>query len=56
MSILKLCKKFLSNEDGMETVEYAVMGALITLAAVTAIGLLSGKVSSAFTNLANKLP
>jgi len=51
-----LCKKFLSNEEGMETVEYAVMGALITLAAVTAIGLLAGKISGAFGSLANQLP
>lgn len=45
---MKLLKKFLKDEQGLETVEYAVMTALIVAALVTAIGLLSGAISGRF--------
>jgi len=44
----KVFKKFVSDEAGLETVEYAVMTALIVAALVTAITLLSGAVSGRF--------
>jgi len=44
----KVFKKFMKDEAGMETVEYAVMTALIVAALVTAITLLSGAVSDRF--------
>ncbi len=43
-----LAKKFARDEKGLETVEYAVMTALIVAALVTAIGLLSAAISGRF--------
>lgn len=45
---MKLIKQFLADEQGLETVEYAVMTALIVAALVTAITALSGAVSTRF--------
>ncbi len=36
--------KFFRDEDGLELSEYAVMGALIIVALVTAVGLLSDQI------------
>ena len=41
-------KRFVSDERGLETVEYAVMTALIVAALVTAIELLTGAISDRF--------
>jgi Flp pilus assembly pilin Flp len=40
--------RFVKDEKGLETVEYAVMTALIVAALVTAIGLLTAAVSGRF--------
>jgi len=45
---MKAIKNFMRDEQGLETVEYAVMTALIVAALVTAITLLSGAVSDRF--------
>jgi len=45
---MKALNKFVRDERGMETVEYAVMTALIVAAMVTAITLLSGAISGRF--------
>lgn len=47
----KVIRKFISDERGLETVEYAVMTALIVAALVTAIGLLTGAVSGRFDSV-----
>ncbi len=44
----KVIKRFVSDERGLETVEYAVMTALIVTALVTAIEFLTGAVSDRF--------
>ena len=43
--------KFVRDEDGLEMVEWAIVGALILTAAATAITSLSSAVSSKFTDL-----
>ena len=43
-----MLRKFVSDERGLETVEYAVMTALIVAAMVTAIGLLATAVTGRF--------
>lgn len=48
---MKAFTKFMRDERGMETVEYAVMTALIVAALVTAITLLSGAISGRFDNV-----
>ena len=49
----KVIKRFLSDERGLETVEYAVMTALIVTALVTAIEFLTGAVSDRFDSVRN---
>lgn len=44
----KQLRRFVSDEKGLETIEYAVMTALIVAALVTAITALSGAVSTRF--------
>ena len=54
-----LLKKFWSDEEGLELVEYAVMTALIIAAVVTAITLLSGAISGRMgevTTTVNAIP
>ncbi len=41
-------KRFIKDERGLETIEYAVMTALIVAVLITAIGLLSTAVSNRF--------
>src|SRR5437016_1957846 len=47
----KQLRRFASNEQGLETVEYAVMTALIVAALVTAITALSGAISGRCTTV-----
>ena len=44
----KMFRKFVADERGLETVEYAVMTALIVAALVTAVGLLTAAVAGRF--------
>jgi Flp pilus assembly pilin Flp len=46
---------FVKDEDGLELSEYAVMGALIILGAVTVIGLLQDEIVSVFTAITDEL-
>jgi Flp pilus assembly pilin Flp len=47
-TIKNIVKRLISDERGLETVEYAVMTALIVTALITAIGLLTTAVSDRF--------
>ena len=49
-------REFLRSEDGPTATEYAVMLALIIIAALTAITNLGTKVTSVFENVESKLP
>jgi len=51
MKVLNLMKRFVRDERGMETVEWAVLAALVTAALVAAITTLGTNVKSAFTSL-----
>ena len=42
---------FIKDENGLETSEYAVMGALIILALLTAVTTLSGAIGTAFDDM-----
>jgi len=46
--MVALLKKFVSDERGLETVEYAVMTALIVITLVTAIEFLTGAITARF--------
>ena len=51
----ELIKRFIKDEKGLETVEYAIMVALITLVLVGAILALSGTISDAFNQVGNEI-
>lgn len=46
-----LLKRFVSDEQGLETVEYAVMTALIVAALILAITTLSGTITTRFDDV-----
>jgi pilus assembly protein Flp/PilA len=56
-AFLKLYVKFqiLHDERGQDLVEYALVVALIALAATAGMSTLAGKISSAFTSVGTKL-
>ncbi len=47
--MLKTFKRFISDEKGLETVEYAVMTALVVAAMVVAITALSDAITNRFS-------
>jgi pilus assembly protein Flp/PilA len=53
---MKRAKDFLQSEDGPTATEYAVMLALIIVAAIGSIQLVGDKVSETFTNVEGQLP
>jgi Flp pilus assembly pilin Flp len=48
----KRCIKFLRNEEGLESVEFAVMTAMIVSAMVVALGFLGVAISDRFVDTA----
>jgi len=48
-------KRFFKDEKGLETVEYAIIGALITVAAIVTIGLVGAQVNIKFGELLTAL-
>ena len=52
----RLMKRFLSDENGLESVEYAILMALIAVAAIAAITLVGAYVRGTFTTAAGALP
>lgn len=46
--MLAAIKRFVKDESGLETVEYAVMTALIVAALIAAIGLLAAAITGRF--------
>jgi pilus assembly protein Flp/PilA len=51
MKFLKTLKRFVKDEQGLETVEYAVITGLIVAATITAISTLGGWVTTQFTSI-----
>ncbi len=52
---MKKIWKFIKDEDGLETSEYAVMGGIIILGLVLAITALHDKIAAAFTGIAGAI-
>ncbi|HPD28692.1 MAG TPA: Flp family type IVb pilin [Phycisphaerae bacterium] len=50
-NLINRAKAFIKNEDGPTATEYAVMLALIIIAALTAITALGGRVTEIFTEV-----
>lgn len=55
MLILKELNRLLNDEDGLTTVEYAVAGALVAAAVVTAFTELGGEVETSISGLCDSL-
>ncbi len=53
--LMKALRRFVVKEEGLETVEYAIVAALITVAAITAITAVGTNVATMFNTLANNL-
>ena len=53
--MLKLLKNLHKEESGQDLIEYALIGALIATACVVAMSALATDISTAFTNVGNKL-
>ncbi len=53
MKFRELVKRFVSDEQGMETVEWAVLAALIVAGLATLIGTLGTNVKNQFQTLVN---
>jgi len=55
MQLVNFVKSFVSNDEGQDLLEYALLVALIALVAIGAVGLAGGAVNTIFTNIANAL-
>lgn len=53
---MKYVRKFLRDEKGLETVEYALLLVVLALAAIAGAGLLAIQVDKAFDDTAAKMP
>jgi Flp pilus assembly pilin Flp len=49
-------KRFARDEQGLETVEWAVVGTLVVIAAIVAFTTLGTNTDAAMTNIANTIP
>jgi pilus assembly protein Flp/PilA len=55
MEMLRHARRFLHEEDGVTTVEYALVASLISLAAITAMGSLGNELDLMFKHIKNNL-
>ncbi len=53
--MVKLIKRFVAEEEGLELLEYAILAAVLALALITVYGALGNSVSTALTNAAQAL-
>ena len=56
MHLWNSVKRFALGEEGLETVEWAVVGTLVVIAAIVAFNTLGQNTNTAMTNLANTIP
>lgn len=52
---LQSCRDTLMDESGQDLIEYALVVSLIALAATAGMSTVATKISTAFTNIGNKL-
>ena len=52
---MNMLKRFIKDERGIETSEYAIMLVLIAIALIVAIQILSGAIGNAFENTADTI-
>jgi pilus assembly protein Flp/PilA len=54
--MIKQFIKFFKDEDGVTSVEYAIMAALIALVVIVGAGVLGENTNDTFTNVAGHIP
>lgn len=54
--MIALVKKFLADENGLEMVEYAVVGALIVVAGVVGLSLVGSKIAALWPQITGAMP
>ena len=54
-TVEKLVRKFIKDESGMETIEWAMVGALVVLGFVTIWGAFGPKIAVVFTQMGSEL-
>lgn len=52
---LAALKAFVRDEDGVTAIEYGLIAALVALALVTSVGLVTDKLGDAFTYIAQQM-
>lgn len=53
--MIKTIKSFLSDESGATAIEYGLIAALVSVAAITALGALGDSLDNLFTFVSNEL-
>ena len=53
--MLTIFRKLMKNDDGATAIEYVLIGSLISVAAIVAMGRVGGKVSNVLSNVANSM-
>jgi pilus assembly protein Flp/PilA len=53
--MLSIFRKLMKNEDGATAIEYVLIASLISVAAITAMSHVGGKVSNVLSNVANAM-
>ncbi len=52
---MNIFARFAKDESGATAIEYGLIAALISVAIITAVGLLGGTLNNVFTDINNKL-
>jgi len=53
--MLSIFRRLMKNERGATAIEYVLIASLISVAAITAMGTVGGKVSNVLNNVANSM-
>jgi pilus assembly protein Flp/PilA len=53
--MLSIFRRLMKNEQGATAIEYTLIASLISVAAITAMGTVGGKVSNVLGNVANAM-
>jgi pilus assembly protein Flp/PilA len=53
--MLSIFRRLMKNKDGATAIEYTLIAALISVAAITAMSTVGGKVSNVLSNVANAM-
>ncbi len=53
--MLSIFRKLMKSDDGATAIEYTLIAALISVAAITAMGTVGGKVSNVLSNVAHAM-